>query len=199
MSSQENSSTRETDGRIKRSTKTRAAIVEALISLIGEGNLAPTSEDVAARAKVGLRTVFRHFEDMENLYEEMDRSIKDNIIQPEFDLYPAEGTLEERLLTLCRRRGALFARIYPFMSSTIARKWRSPYLQKAHKLFTELQTTYLADSLPEIKDVSLPIQRAIDQLASFDAWNRMRNSQEFSQKAIEEIQVEAILALLKVR
>ena len=199
MPHQEITSAPQTDGRLKRSTKTRAAIVDALIALVGDGNLVPTSEEVAEKANVGLRTVFRHFEDMEKLYEEVNEAIQTRIVQPEFDLAATEGDLETRVRTLMQRRGALFARIQPFVASNIARKWRSPFLQRAHKVFTELQTTYLVDSLPEIKNVDLPIQRAIDQLGSFDAWNRMRNNQEYSQKAIEAVQVETILALLKAK
>lgn len=184
-----------TDGRLNRSTRTRAAIVEAFIELIRAGNMSPTSEEVAERAQVGLRTVFRHFEDMESLYREVNRIILSSIEQ-EFEFAPLQGDLETRLRGLMERRGALFTRIQPFVMSTLARRWRSPFLQRTYKTFAELQHTYLLDSLPEVKDLDLPLQRAVEQLASFDTWNRMRDTQGLSQKAAEDVQVEAILALL---
>jgi AcrR family transcriptional regulator len=60
-----------TDGRRKRSETSRQRIVEAMIALVGEGHMSPSAEQVATRAGVGLRTVFRHFADMDSLYASM--------------------------------------------------------------------------------------------------------------------------------
>ena len=60
------------DGRVRRGERSRGAIVEALHALIGAGDLAPTAQQVAERAGVGLRSVFRHFRDMESLFAEVD-------------------------------------------------------------------------------------------------------------------------------
>ena len=59
------------DGRRKRSRTSRDSIVAAMLSLVEEGAITPSAEQVAARAQVGLRTVFRHFKDMESLYAAM--------------------------------------------------------------------------------------------------------------------------------
>jgi len=56
------------DGRVARSHRTRAAIVEALVSLLEEGNPQPTVEEIAARAAVAPRTVFQHYADREALF-----------------------------------------------------------------------------------------------------------------------------------
>ena len=63
----------ERDGRRLRSIDSRARIVKAMLALIEEGDMAPGAEAVAARAEVGLRTVFRHFKDMESLYRDVGR------------------------------------------------------------------------------------------------------------------------------
>ncbi len=194
--SKEGSSARRVDGRLGRSTRTRAAIVDALVGLVSEGNLVPTSEEVAARAQVGLRTVFRHFEDMETLYEEVNQAVQASVM-PSFNLGPLAGDLEPRLRTLVLRRSVLFARLQPFVASTVARKWRSPFLQRSHKLFTELQWTYLLDSLPEVASLSPALQTAVDQITSFDSWNRMRHIQELSPQLIEDAQVEGVMAILE--
>src|SRR5512147_1127801 len=59
------------DGRLRRSQESRRQIVEALLALVGDGEIAPSAEQVAKRAKVGLRSVFRHFKDMNELYREI--------------------------------------------------------------------------------------------------------------------------------
>ncbi len=184
------------DGRLNRSTRTRAAIVQALVELIGEGTLIPTSEEVAERAQVGLRTVFRHFEDMETLYKEVDHSIT-QMVQQEFDLMPVAAPLEERIALLVERRLALYDRVNLYAASTLARKWRSPFLERTYKGFAEVQRTYLIDMLPEIATLEPPLQKALDQLCSFDVWNRMRNIQGHSQKTIEEMLLVSIRALLR--
>ena len=64
------------DGRINRSVVTRKKIVTALTALVYEGHLTPTAEQVAQRAEVGLRTVFRHFDDMDSLYREISLDLE---------------------------------------------------------------------------------------------------------------------------
>lgn len=47
-----------TDGRKLRSEDSKRRIVSAMLELVREGRMAPTAEEVANRAEVGLRTVF---------------------------------------------------------------------------------------------------------------------------------------------
>jgi AcrR family transcriptional regulator len=56
------------DGRVARSRRTRAAIVEALVNLLEEGNPQPTIEEIASRAAVAPRTVFQHYADRDALF-----------------------------------------------------------------------------------------------------------------------------------
>jgi AcrR family transcriptional regulator len=46
---------------VRRSRETRARLVEATKSLLGEGNWRPTARDIAKRGGVSQRTVFAHF------------------------------------------------------------------------------------------------------------------------------------------
>ena len=63
------SSPEKIDGRRLRSGRSRQLIIESMLQLIKDGNLAPTAKQVANHAKVGIRSVFRHFEDMEALIQ----------------------------------------------------------------------------------------------------------------------------------
>jgi AcrR family transcriptional regulator len=56
------------DGRTARAARTHDAVVDALLALIGEGNLRPTARQVSERAGVSLRSVFQHFDDLESLF-----------------------------------------------------------------------------------------------------------------------------------
>jgi len=68
------------DGRRHRSDRSRRRIIEALFDLIGEGNMTPSAVSVAERANVGLRTVFRHFEDMDSIYDEMTAELTEAVM-----------------------------------------------------------------------------------------------------------------------
>ncbi len=67
------------DGRILRGERTRVLIVSAILELLRAGTVRPTAEQVAARAKVGVRTVFRHFDAMESLYAAMNATLAEEI------------------------------------------------------------------------------------------------------------------------
>ena len=73
------SSEPETDGRIQRSERSREAIVRGMLELIGAGNLSPTAQQIASHANVGVRTVFRHFSDMNTLFATMHERLEDEI------------------------------------------------------------------------------------------------------------------------
>jgi TetR/AcrR family transcriptional regulator of autoinduction and epiphytic fitness len=56
------------DGRNLRAERTRTALATAYLDLLTEGDLRPTSERIAERAKVSPRSVFKHFPDRESLF-----------------------------------------------------------------------------------------------------------------------------------
>lgn len=86
-------SLRTTDGRRRRSERSRAAIVEAFLELLREG-ARPSSSEIAARAGCTQRTLFNHFADMEALREAVAIRQTERVLSllPE----PTEGTLDER-------------------------------------------------------------------------------------------------------
>jgi AcrR family transcriptional regulator len=68
------------DGRRERSRSSRSKIVAALLDLVGKGDVSPSAARVAEVAGVGLRSVFRHFEDMDALYREMGEVIEARVL-----------------------------------------------------------------------------------------------------------------------
>ena len=47
-----------------------------MLELVRAGAISPNAEEVAERAGVGLRTVFRRFDDMDSLYREMAKAMR---------------------------------------------------------------------------------------------------------------------------
>lgn len=56
-----------TDGRNLRRDRNRDAVVTALLDLFRAGDLAPSAEQIAERAGISVRSLFRYFDDVEDL------------------------------------------------------------------------------------------------------------------------------------
>src|SRR2546426_2786428 len=116
------------DGRVRRGERSGQAIVDALVDLMGEGILEPTAQQVAARARVGIRTVFRRFSDMESLFAEMSARVQAGSL-PLLVGAPPSGDLAERARAPVGRRVALFLPNPPFQPSANLKHWRSSFLR----------------------------------------------------------------------
>ncbi len=55
------------DGRTLRRTRNRTAVIDALLAIIREGNLRPGASEIADRAGVSHRSIFRYFDDLDDL------------------------------------------------------------------------------------------------------------------------------------
>ena len=82
------------DGRHARSERSRQAMVEALLDLLREGNLRPSSAQIAERAGVTQRTLFNQFGDMDSLVAAVAASQVRRVLSMLPDA--GTGTLEER-------------------------------------------------------------------------------------------------------
>ena len=55
------------DGRRQRRERNRDAVVDALLAIVADGDLAPSADAVAARAGLSTRSLFRYFDDVDDL------------------------------------------------------------------------------------------------------------------------------------
>src|SRR5262245_49671078 len=96
-----------TDGRSARSQRTRNAVVDALLELNREGNLRPTAKEIAERAGVSLRSVYVHFDDLEDLFlAAAKRHVE--LVSGMFVQVPDTGPLHSRAETLVRMRSRIY-------------------------------------------------------------------------------------------
>jgi len=85
------------DGRTARRDRGRTAALEAALELFEDGNLEPTPEEIAERAGISSRSMYRYFEDREALVRAViaHKQLK---ILPFFQIdETGQGELEERL------------------------------------------------------------------------------------------------------
>ena len=184
------------DGRVRRSQRSGHAIVAALMELVGEGVLEPTAQQVAMRAKVGIRTVFRRFSDMESLFAEMHARLQAEAVPLLLGSRP-NGTLTERARALVRQRGAFFGRIAPYKRSGNLKRWRSPFLRDRHALLVRELRADLLRWLPELRRAPAAIVDALDLTTSFEAWDRLRSEQHLGTARAQAVVERTVLALVK--
>lgn len=183
-----------TDGRIQRSERSREAIVAAMLELIGAGILSPTAQQVAERADVGVRTVFRHFSDMDTLFAAMNDRLSEEV-GSYFVSGTQTGTLLERLERLAERRMATFETLAPYLRSSALQRSRSPFLQNQHEINIRALRKDLRRWLPELESASSEVVEALEMLLSFEAFNRLRMDQRLStRRALAAIRA-AVLGL----
>jgi AcrR family transcriptional regulator len=165
-----------TDGRHRRSERSRAKIIEAMLALVHAGRVSPSAEDVATHAQVGIRSVFRHFTDMESLYREMWVRLETEFMEAAktpFRSTDWRGKLNEMI----ERRIGVFERIAPYRHAADAHRHNSPALQADSKWMNDFLRLRLQQVLPpEVADDKLRLD-ALDMLLSFETWRRLRQDQ----------------------
>ena len=186
------------DGRVRRGVRSREAIVAALMDLVGRGVLQPTVQQVAERAGVGVRSVFRHFTEMETLYREMDARLETEA-RPLLGGAERAGALEARIAALVRQRATFFERIAPYKRSGNLVRWRSPFLQERHQNMQQLLRVDLLRWFPEMSGAPAAAVEALDLATSFEAWERLRFDRQLGPRAAAAAVEAAVLALLQAQ
>jgi AcrR family transcriptional regulator len=168
---------REPDGRRARSRSSRARIVSAMLELVGNGDVSPSAARVAEVAGVGLRSVFRHFDDMDALYREMCDAIEAKVI-PIIMEVPIGDTWKDRLLHTADKRARVFEAILPYRISANLKRFQSEFLMQDYKRMLRLESESLDAQLPpSVRDDTLGA-RAINVILSFQTWRLLRHDQE---------------------
>ena len=183
------------DGRVRRGQRSGHAIVGALIELVGEGILEPTAQQVAARAGVGMRTVFRRFSDMERLFAEMSTRVQGEVLPLLVGEEPS-GDLADRARALVARRVLFFERIARFKRAATIKRWRSPYLRDRHVELVRLLRADLLRWLPELRRAPEAIVDALELATSFEAWDRLRVEQRLGRERAHAAVERVVLGLV---
>ena len=167
------------DGRHQRSRDSKRKIVTAMLELVRAGVIAPTAEEVAARANVGLRTVFRRFKDMESLYVEMSLAISQKVA-PLLDEAPSHEDWRQNFRQLLERRLQLYEIIMPYRIAANAMKLKSHILLSRHSELVRDERKLLRGVLPGFLLADPVLAEALEAALSFDMWNQLRNDQDLN-------------------
>lgn len=123
------------DGRTLRRTRNRTAVIAALLEIIREGNLRPGASEIADRAGVSHRSIFRYFDDLDDLV----RTAIDCAFEqagPMADIPDiGSGSLDERIASLVDARLALFESVDGTMQLA---RMRAPSIPSIDEGITEI-------------------------------------------------------------
>jgi TetR/AcrR family transcriptional regulator of autoinduction and epiphytic fitness len=152
--------------------------VRALLALISEGDLRPTAGRIAERAGISLRSVYVHFDDLDDLFLAAAREQRGRVGALIRQL-PATGPFPMRLAVFVDQRARVLEAIAAVAKATSLQEPFSPALAASSKAARALAraelervfATELADLDPPVRAHALD---ACDLLSTSDNWDYLR-------------------------
>jgi AcrR family transcriptional regulator len=189
------------DGRTLRRSRNRDAVIDALLELVREGRLNPGAAQIAERAGVSHRSVFRYFDDLNDLVR---TAIRQDFLAAEPLLeIPAIGgrTLEERAINFVKARVTLYDRVRWTVLLARMRSGSIPDLEEEQVTVAMFKRVQIAeqfadelDNLPQSASVS--IVDACLVLTSFDSFDIHERTLGHDKEAITASWTTSLIALL---
>jgi AcrR family transcriptional regulator len=186
------------DGRHQRSERTRAAIVDALFSLLEEGDVQPSAERIADRAGVSRRSIFHHFRDVEDLLvTAADKQIAR--VLPTLRPVSAKGPLDARVAELASQMCGLYARIAPMRRAALLVARSSPSITERLRQGRAMHTASVERVFrTELAGLSSreEVVAALVAASSFSVWEELVTHQGLSPAVAERVIRRSLAALL---
>jgi AcrR family transcriptional regulator len=188
----------EVDGRHLRREQNRDAVLDALVELFTEGFYQPSANDIAERAGISPRSLFRYFDDIDDLNRAtIERHLA--AARPHLDIgiepdaptrAKVERVVEARMrlfemIAPAARAARGYALRHPVVAAHL-RENRSHLRDQVHRLF--------AAELEGDRATLLP---ALDALCSFETCELLRFDQGLSRPKAASALVHALTALLE--
>jgi len=160
------------DGRNLRSINSQKLIVDACIKLFKAGNLEPTAQQVADESGVGIRTVFRQFDEMENLFKSVDA-----VLSKDYDFevrYDPSSSFDARLQSTISHMNAGYEKHKLIMFMTVSKMWKYEFLRKNYLMYQDLIKSKTEEILPEVLSFNTESRHLFHASLSFAMWTRLQ-------------------------
>lgn len=152
-------------------------MVRALLGLISEGDLRPTAGRIAERAEISLRSVYVHFDDLDDLFLAASREQRARVFALVRKL-PCTGPFEVRLEAFVDQRARVLEAIAGVAKATGLQEPFSPALAAASKSARDLGRVELEEVFAiEIAELDAARPHALDAsdaLTNSDTWEYLR-------------------------
>jgi TetR/AcrR family transcriptional regulator of autoinduction and epiphytic fitness len=175
-------------------------VVEALIGLLEDGDVQPTTAAIAARAGVAERTIFQHFPGRDELFLAVAERQREVITAAWGEPLPAEGPLAERVDAFVDQRTRVLEAIAPVRRGALLKEPFSEAVSKALGGFRKLKRRDAErifapelDSLPPGERDA--VAAALGAAASWSSWEELRRHQGLSVERARAAMRRAVAAL----
>jgi TetR/AcrR family transcriptional regulator, regulator of autoinduction and epiphytic fitness len=181
------------DGRTQRGARNREAIIDALIACYDNGELRPSVQQVADRAGVSARSVHNHFADVEALCAEVSQRQWERFSHLAV-IIDVTSPVSERVEQLVAQRAEIFEGLTPVRRAALLMAPDSPTIVAN---LARLDRTLRHQIERGFPGITPDVLDAVDALASWDAWNRLRAAQGVAMPRARRILANAICTLLE--
>jgi AcrR family transcriptional regulator len=171
------------DGRFARSQKTKDAIVKALLKLLRNTPF-PTAEQVAKESKIGLRTVYRQFNDMESIYLSLHEECMHSLGQMFDSDVDLDKSFKERVNFAISERLTIYEEYETLFIATISNSARLPTLVNQVAESYQIMRERFIEIVPEIKNLSTIKSDLLFTRITFPPWFSLRKLLKHDQKII---------------
>lgn len=185
------------DGRRMRREQNREAVIDALVDLFHQGVYQPSSAQIAERAGLSPRSLFRYFDDVDDLnHAAIDRQLADARPLLEVDARPADP-LAHRVARLVAARLRLFDAIAPGARAARICAHRHPVVaEQVHDSRAYLRAQIQRLFAPELAGARAALLPAVDALCSFETYELLRVDQRLSRAKTAAALETALTSLL---
>ena len=160
------------DGRHERVERGKRAVYEALVELFGEGRYNPPVAEVAARAGVSERTLFRYFGSFNDVVAGMIGYLYPRV-EHYFTAAPPEGDLASRLLALAELRVEFSEKQGVVMrtSEALAHEWPAAAMARYGRmeLLNQQLRKWIGDDMPRVSNEKLVVLSTLFDVPNMEA------------------------------
>jgi TetR/AcrR family transcriptional regulator of autoinduction and epiphytic fitness len=189
------------DGRTARGRRTREAVIDALLSLLEEGNLQPSARQIADRGGVALRSVWTHFSDKESLYAEAGEREVARLRAVKEEIDPGLP-LPERITRFAEQRARILEKLSPVAEAARLREPFSPQLRASRDAYYALaranvEQVFGAELARYGESAGRDLTDQLLVVSSWSTWRTMRQELGIGYRRACELMADTLRALFR--
>lgn len=187
----------EADGRRLRRATNRDAVLDALLELFEAGVYQPSSNQIAERAGISPRSLFRYFDDIDDLSRAaIERALAEAGSLFELHVDPALATAEKIDQLVAHRIRLFEVTAAPARAARIGAHRLAAVAAQVHDARTYLRRQVAELFAPELAGDRAVLLPAIDALCQFETYELLRAEHGLSRPKLARALTGALTALL---
>lgn len=181
------------DGRRARRDRNSEAVIRACWELFAEGEMYPSAQQVAERSGVSLRSVFRHFQNLEALVATAAEAYyREHVAEYEPPIVGREASVESRIEAMIEFRLQMYARTGTVMRGAVARAASDPQLARLVEVSRRRAVAVVEYVFAREIEAAPPGRRpaliaALHTATLFETWDNLVNRHGLSPEQTAEV------------